>query len=85
MNELVPLCFGAFLGLLLGSVSPSGRRIVVASLSVLLGVCASAVTGELRVGWEYVLVDIPLVALAAVACFAARSRRRSNLLRDRDA
>jgi hypothetical protein len=81
VTELVPLCLGAFFGLLLGSLrlAPSGR--IVALLAVLLGVCATAVTGELRVAWEYVLVDIPLVGLSAVACFACLRRRRS-LVRD---
>jgi hypothetical protein len=83
MNEIVPLCGGALLGLLVGSVRPSWRPGIVVSLSVLLGVCASAVTGELSVSWGYVLVDIPLVAFSAAACFVARSgSRRRALARD---
>jgi hypothetical protein len=35
-------------------------------LAVVLGVCATVVTGEFKLSWEYVLVDIPLVALATV-------------------
>jgi hypothetical protein len=81
VTEFVPLCLGAFLGLLLGSLRVPPSRGIVGFLAVLLGVCATAVTGELRVAWEYVLVDIPLVGLSAVACFACLRRRRS-LVRD---
>ena len=83
MNEILPLCSGALLGLLAGWLRPSQRLNVVVSLSVLFGVLASAATGELSMGWEYVLVDIPLVALSAGVCFAARSRRRHSLREDR--
>ena len=82
MNEIVPLLYGALLGFVLGSVKPSRRSAVAVPLAVVLGVCASAITGELRIGWEYVLVDIPLVALFAAACFAARSRRRRATAKD---
>jgi hypothetical protein len=82
MSELVPLYSGALLGLLVGFLRPSPRLSVVAALSVLLGIGASAVTGELGITWEYVLVDIPLVAASAtlglavargIACRRGRS------------
>jgi uncharacterized membrane protein YeaQ/YmgE (transglycosylase-associated protein family) len=81
MNELVPLYSGAILGLLVGFLRPSLRLAVGAVLSILLGISASAVTGELSISWEYVLVDIPLVAVSATVCLAvARSiaRRRGR-------
>lgn len=83
MNEIIPLCSGALLGFLAARVRPSQRLAVVVFLSVMLGVGASAVTGELSIGWEYVLVDIPLVALSAGICFVAWSRRRRSLRRNR--
>jgi hypothetical protein len=79
VNEIIPLCSGALLGLLAARLRPSQRLGVVVSLSILLGVGASAVTGELSIGWEYLLVDIPLVALSAGICFVAWSRRRRSL------
>ena len=85
MNEIIPLCSGALLGFLAARSRPAQRLGVVVSLSILLGIGASAVTGELRIGWEYVLVDIPLVALAAGICFVAQSRRRSPLRESRHA
>ena len=83
MSELVPLYSGAILGLLVGFVRPSQRAAVVAALSILLGIGASAVTGELSITWEYVLVDIPLVAASATVGMAvarrfARPRGRSD-------
>jgi hypothetical protein len=83
MSELVPLYSGALLGLLVGFVRPSQRVPVVVVLSILLGIGASAVTGELSITWEYVLVDIPLVAASAtvgmaVARGVARRRGRSD-------
>jgi energy-converting hydrogenase Eha subunit E len=82
MSELVPLYSGALLGLLVGFVRPSQRVPVVAALSILLGIGASAVTGELSLTWEYVLVDIPLVAASATVGLAVArgiARRRGRL------
>jgi hypothetical protein len=70
MSELVPLYSGALLGLLVGFLRPSRRIAVLAPLSILLGTCASAVTGELSITWEYLLVDIPLVAASATVGLA---------------
>jgi hypothetical protein len=73
MQELIPLGFGLLLGSLLGGLSPRMRWPVAIALSVVLGVTATIVTGEFELGWEYVLFDIPLVALAtALGFFAAR-------------
>jgi hypothetical protein len=36
-----------------------------ALLSVLLGFAATVVGGELRIGWEYLLIGIPLVGASA--------------------
>ena len=71
MTELVPLFSGGLLGLVLGYFRPSVRPPVGALLSILLGICASAVTGELSISWAYVLIDIPLVALSATVCLVA--------------
>jgi hypothetical protein len=67
MQELVPLLSGLVLGAALGAIRPSIRWWVGALLAVALGVFATVVTGEFKSSWEYVLIDIPLVALAA-AC-----------------
>jgi hypothetical protein len=74
MQELVPLVSGFALGLALGLLRPAWRAPVGVLLAVALGVCATIVTGELEVSWGFVLVDIPLVALAAL-CGLVVARR----------
>ena len=66
MQELVPLLSGLVMGAALGALRPSMRWWVGALLAVALGVFATVVTGEFKTSWGYVLIDIPLVALAAV-------------------
>ena len=70
MAELLPIASGVLLGVLAGRLSPSPRVRSVVALAVLLGISISAVTGELRTSWGYVLVDIPGVALSAVVSLA---------------
>jgi len=74
MTELVPLFSGGILGLVLGFLRPSQRLAVGTLLSILLGIAASAVTGELSISWEYVLIDIPLVAASATVCLVVARR-----------
>lgn len=83
MQELIPLLSGFAAGVVLGALRPSLHLVVGALLSVVLGVLATIVTGEFRTSWEFVLIDIPLVALATMAGLAvarqgARHRLRSG-------
>ena len=74
MQELVPIALGLLLGATLGYVRPSIRLPVGAALAVALGVFATVVTGEAKLGWEYLLIDIPLVAVCAAAGLVAGRR-----------
>ena len=74
MQERVPLVSGFALGLALGMLRPALRAPVGVLLAVALGVCATVVTGEFALSWVFVLVDIPLVALAAL-CGLGVARR----------
>lgn len=74
MQELIPIALGLLLGATLGYVRPSIRVPVGAALVVLLGVFATVVTGEAKLGWEYLLIDIPLVAVCAAAGLVAGRR-----------
>ena len=65
MQELVPLFSGLVLGAGLGFLRPSIRLPVGAVLSIVIGVLATIVVGEFEVSWGFVLIDVPLVALAA--------------------
>jgi hypothetical protein len=83
VQELVPLFSGFAAGVALGALRPSLRLPVGAALAVVLGVLATIVTGEFKTSWEFVLIDIPLVALAtmfglAVARQGARHKLRSD-------
>jgi hypothetical protein len=64
MQELIPVACGLLLGAALGYIRPSVRLPLGATLAIVLGVFATVVTGEFELSWDYVLVDIPLVALA---------------------
>lgn len=74
MEELFPLSAGLILGALLGFVRPSIRVPVGTTLATALGVLATVASGEFRVTWAYLLIDIPLVAVAAVAGFVVTRR-----------
>jgi hypothetical protein len=80
MEEPLPLSAGLVLGALL-VVRPSIRVPVGAALATALGVLATVASGESKVTWAYLLIDIPLVAVAAVAGFLV-TRRLSTAARE---
>ena len=67
MNEILPVTFGVIAGLVMGSVTVRRPQAVWIGLSAVLGVAATFLTGEWQTSWAFMLVDVPLVALAAVA------------------
>jgi hypothetical protein len=69
MDELFPIVSGVVLGIVVAGVPPSLRPWVGIALSIALGLAATALSGELAIGWEYLLVDIPLVAVSAGVSF----------------
>jgi hypothetical protein len=76
MQELFPIACGLLLGVALGFVRPTIRLPVGAALAIVLGVLATVVTGEFKTSWGYVLIDIPLVAVAATVGLLAGRRGR---------
>ena len=76
MQELFPIACGLVLGGALGLLRPALRLPVGAAVAIALGVLATVVTGEFKMSWGYVLVDIPLVACAALVGLAAARRVR---------
>ena len=66
MTELFPIVAGLLCGLVLGSVTARRRVLVGLAFSVVAGVLATVVSGEWRISWAFLLIDIPLVALSAV-------------------
>jgi hypothetical protein len=81
LNELFPIVAGALLGLVVGTVRPSLRLWVGMPLAAVLGVLATIVSGEFRIGWEFLLIDIPLVAASAAATVLAGRLIRRQLAR----
>jgi hypothetical protein len=74
MNELFPVLSGLVVGLLVGPL----RVGVGVLLSVVFGFVATVASGEFRISWGYLLVDIPLVAGSAGLSFlVTRAVRRS--------
>ena len=74
MNEVVPVALGLLAGLLLGLVTARRRAPAWIAASVVLGVAATFLTGEWRVSWAFLLIDIPLVAVSAVPAYLLARR-----------
>jgi uncharacterized membrane protein YedE/YeeE len=69
MNELLPIAGGILLGALLTRV-PRSTRIPIAIVGiVLIGFAATVVSGEFRVSWGFLAIDIPGAAIATVCGF----------------
>jgi hypothetical protein len=81
MQELFPIACGLLLGVTLGFVRPAMRLPVGAGLAVLLGLLATVITGEFKTSWGYLLIDIPLVAIAAFLGFASARHLRPTTWR----
>jgi hypothetical protein len=75
MSELFPILGGALVGLLVGRLRPALRKSIAIPLVIGLGITATVVSGEFRIGWEYLLIDIPLVGLSAVIALSWQRRR----------
>ena len=72
MSEIFPVLAGVFVGI--GSLrvrSIRTRFFIITALSIILGFLATVVSGESAIGWEFLYVDIPLVAGSSVAVLAA--------------
>jgi hypothetical protein len=75
-NEIVPVILGLALGCALGRMRSWRVALVLATM---LGVLATIITGEFRLSWGFVLLDVPLVAAAAAAgCLAIRGGARMS-------
>jgi hypothetical protein len=64
VNELFPVITGLLAGALMAWVPALRRRRLTWLAAVVLGVAATVLSGEFRVSWAYLLVDVPLVAVS---------------------
>ena len=76
VEEILPVASGLFLGALIGLLRPSLRLPVGATLILAFGVLATVVSGEYLIGWSFLLIDIPLVAVSAAAGLYVTHRLR---------
>jgi hypothetical protein len=75
MDELFPVVSGVVLGIVVAGIRPSLRLWIGIPLSIVLGLAATVLSGEFEVGWEYLLIDIPLVAVSAGLSFTLARMR----------
>lgn len=81
MHELLPIISGLVTGLLLGLVRPRTRLPLGVGAAVALGVLATVVSGEFRISWAFLLVDIPLVGMSSAAALVLGKRVRGVPIR----
>jgi hypothetical protein len=80
LTEVFPVLTGIAIGIGLGWLRPTTRLPVGAVLAILGGVLATVVSGEFRLTWAYLLIDIPLVAGASILALAvARQVKRRRI------
>jgi hypothetical protein len=84
VNEVFPILSGLLAGVALGLLRPKTRLITGVLAAIVLGTAATVVSGEYKLGWEFLLIDIPLVAAScAVSFLALRLLRRRQLETER--
>ena len=59
MSELFPILSGFVLGAALGLLRPNIRMPFGIAAAVVLGAIATVISGEYKIGWEFLLIDIP--------------------------
>ncbi len=75
MHEAFPIVAGVATGMVALRVMDLRFRIaLIAVMSVVFGVIATAISGEALISWAFVLIDIPLVLIAAVATVVVAPR-----------
>jgi ABC-type Mn2+/Zn2+ transport system permease subunit len=77
MNEIFPVLYGVCVGFVCSFIAARRwRYLCCVGLSALFGVAATLLTGEWKFGWEFLLIDIPLVAGGSFAVMALRNRMK---------
>lgn len=82
MSEIFPIVSGLIVGSFLGLIAPRLRLPLGVIAAIVLGTMATIISGEFRIGWEFLFVDIPLVGVSSLAALvggrALRQRVRST-------
>ena len=74
--EIIPIISGLLLGALLGSMQPALRKRIGLSAALAISFLATIFSGEYRMSWGFLLVDIALVVVAAVVGLVTLQRLR---------
>jgi hypothetical protein len=77
MNELFPIAAGLLIGSGLQFVRPSLRLPVAIGAAVVIGFLATVISGEYKIGWEFLAIDIPGTAIAVAVGWLVTKRVRS--------
>ncbi len=77
MTELLPIVSGLVAGLVLGLARPRVRLPLGVAAALGLGLLATVVSGEFRVSWGFLLLDVPLVALSSATGLVLATRLRA--------
>jgi hypothetical protein len=82
VQEFFPLMGGLVLGSLLSLLRTSARLRIGVLLTICIGLLATLASGEFRLHWGFVLLDISLVAASVVAgLFCTRLMQSKQALR----
>jgi hypothetical protein len=80
MHELLPIVGGFLLGVLVSRLRPTLARPIGAGGAIAIGVAATIISGEFRLSWDFLAIDIPGTALAVASGYLAapflRARRQ---------
>jgi hypothetical protein len=81
MHELFPIMSGLLVGASLGLLRPKARLIPGVAAAIILGTLATIVSGEYEISWEFLFIDIPLVAGSSLVSILALRQFRRRLPR----
>jgi hypothetical protein len=78
LTEVFPVLTGTLIGIALGWLRPRTRLWAGSVLAIVGGLLATIVSGEFRMTWAYLLIDIPLVAGASILALAVTRHVRQG-------
>ena len=75
MYEIFPVVAGVLVGSITMRIANIRlRTLAFVVLSVIFGIAATTISGEFVIGWEFLLIYIPLVMVSAIATVVVSTR-----------
>jgi hypothetical protein len=78
MNELLPIAGGLLLGTIIARVRPSWRLPLAVFGVIVIGFAATVLSGEFRISWGFLAIDIPGTGVAAACGYVLARRLRTR-------